>query len=148
MADNLARVREATQFKSGAEAVASGSKGGKASGEARRQKADLRRIVQAVLDGTYHDKNGIEITGIELVTRSLIANLANPNGRNWGKAMELIIQLTGASVTPEQKAKIKAETELAKARAKALTGEESPQIAEDGLLEALQGCAVADWSDD
>ena len=144
--ENLA-AGKATQFGNGGEAAAAGRKGGKASGEARRRTADLRRIAQTVLDGTYKDKNGVEVTGEELIARSLVANLANTGGKNWGKAMELVIQLTGASMTPEQKAKIKAETELAKAKAKALNGEKSSLVADDGFLDALNGTAAADWVD-
>ena len=49
---------DATTFRSGAEAVENGRKGGKASGKARKRKADLRRMAQEVLDGTFKDKHG------------------------------------------------------------------------------------------
>lgn len=83
-------------------------KGGKASGAARRRKADLRRMAQDILDGTYTDKNGRQFTGAELIQSGLLANLGNPNSKNWGKAMDIFIQLTGANISPEQKQKIKA----------------------------------------
>ena len=143
------RTENLIQYNGGTseEARENGRKGGKASGEARRKKADLRRMAQTVLDGTYKDTNGNDISGEELVIRSLVKNLANTNGRNWGKAVDILIQLTGSSMTPEQKAKIKAETELAKAKAQALTGTVDDSIADDGLIEALKGSAANDWSD-
>lgn len=95
-------------------------KGGKASGVARRRKADLRRMAQEILDGRYTDKNGKPFSGADLIQNGLMQNLSNPNSRNWGKAMDIFIQLTGANMTPEQKHKLKAETELLKARAKKL----------------------------
>lgn len=82
--------------------------GGKASGAARRRKADLRRMAQEILDGTYADKNGKPFTGAELIQNGLLANLGNPNSKNWGKAMDIFIQLTGANISPEQKQKLKA----------------------------------------
>lgn len=95
-------------------------KGGKASGAARRRKADLRRMAQDILDGTYTDKNGKPFSGADLIQNGLMQNLSNPNSKNWGKAMDIFIQLTGANMSPEQKRKLKAETELLKARAKKL----------------------------
>ena len=77
--------------RSNEEAVRTGSKGGIYSGKARKRKADLRKMAQEVLDGTYTDKNGREFTGEEAVIQGLVANLADPKGKNWGKAMELLI---------------------------------------------------------
>ena len=44
------------------------SKGGKASGEARRQKADLRKMCQMVLEMDVKDKNGEVKSGAEAIT--------------------------------------------------------------------------------
>lgn len=96
------------------------SKGGKASGKARKRKADLRRMAQEVLDGTFKDKHGKEFTGEEAVIQGLVANLADPKGKNWGKAMELLIKLSGADKSREENQKLKAEIELLKAKIKSL----------------------------
>lgn len=137
-----------TQFQSGDEAVENGRKGGKASGAARRRKADLRRMAQDILDGTYKDKNGKPFTGAELIQNGLLANLGNPNSKNWGKAMDIFIQLTGANMSPEQKAKLKAETQLAKAKAKAADPKQAVSTVSDNFLEALNATAEGDdWSD-
>ena len=121
--------------------------GGKASGVARRRKADLRRMAQDILDGTYTDKNGRQFTGAELIQSGLLANLGNPNSKNWGKAMDIFIQLTGANISPEQKAKLKAETQLAKAKAKSADPKQATQRAGDNFLAALNGTAVDDWKE-
>ena len=39
-----------------------GKKGGIASGKARRKKADLRELAQTIIDGTYTDENGCDIS--------------------------------------------------------------------------------------
>ena len=122
-----------------------GKKGGIASGKARRKKADLRQMAQDILSGTYTDKNGREVTGEELVINTLIANLANPNGKNWGKALDTLIELTGAKRTPEEKEKIKAETEMLKAKAALMKGEDGAEAVDDGFIKALNGTAAEDW---
>ena len=95
-------------------------KGGIASGKARRQKADLRKAMQEALNSTFTDSKGKKATGQEIVMAGLIANLSDPKARNWGKAVEVMLLLTGQSMTKEQIAKIKAETELTKAKTKAI----------------------------
>lgn len=130
------------------EAVKNGRKGGKASGAARRRKADLRRMAQDILDGTYKDKNGKPFSGADLIQNGLMQNLSNPNSKNWGKAMDIFIQLTGANMSPEQKAKLKAETQLAKAKAKAADPKQAVSTINDNFLEALNAAAEEDdWSD-
>ena len=95
-------------------------KGGIASGKARRQKAALRRAMQEALNTTFTDSKGKKATGQEIVMAGLIANLSDPKARNWGKAVEVMLLLTGQNMTKEQIAKIKAETELTKAKTKAI----------------------------
>lgn len=95
-------------------------KAGIASGKARRQKADLRRAMQDALNSTFTDSKGKKATGQEIVMAGLIANLSDPKARNWGKAVEVMLLLTGQNMTKEQIAKIKAETELTKAKTKAI----------------------------
>lgn len=97
-----------------------GKKGGIASGKARRAKADLRRAMQEALNSTFTDSKGKKATGQEIVMAGLIANLSDPKARNWGKAVEVMLLLTGQNMTKEQIAKIKAETELTKAKTKAI----------------------------
>ena len=80
-------------------------KGGIASGAARRKKADLRKAFREAMETTYTDKKtGRELTGEEIVIQALMANLANANGRNFGKSLDAALTLLGAkeSVTDEK----------------------------------------------
>ena len=95
-------------------------RGGIASGKARRAKADLRKAMQEALNSTFTDSKGKKATGQEIVMAGLIANLSDPKARNWGKAVEVMLLLTGQNMTKEQIAKLKAETELTKAKTKAI----------------------------
>lgn len=127
----------ATQFKSGEEAAKNGAKGGKASGKARKRKADLRKIAQQVLDGTYTDKiTGLKMTGEELVLNGIVANLS-PNSKNWGKAMDVLIELLGADKSREEKQQIKAQTALLKAKVDIMTGADTSAL--DRLDAILRG---------
>lgn len=124
-----------TQFKSGEEAAKNGAKGGVNSGKARRRKADLKKMAQQVLDGTFKDKNGREFTGEEAIIQGLVANLASPNSKNWGKAMSLMIELLEADKSRDEKQKLKAEVALLKAKVKLLTESDSTTL--DKLDEVL-----------
>ena len=99
---------------------ANARKAGLASGAARKRKADLRKAAQQILDGTFSDRNGNQLTGYEIILKGLVANLSDPKGRNWSKAMDLMIQLSGTGMSKEQVAKLKAETAYTKARTKQL----------------------------
>lgn len=112
------------------------SKGGKASGRARREKANLRKLAQQVLDDSYKDSSGNEYTGAELFVRGLVSNLANPDGKNWSKTMDLLITLTGAGKSAEEIEAIKAQAKLTMAKVDLMTGADTSAI--DKLDEILK----------
>lgn len=87
-------------------------KGGIASGKTRRRQADLRKAAQAALNGTYTTQDGETLTGEELVIKSIIENIANGKGRNYGKALEAIITLTGAKESDVDRRKKEAEADI------------------------------------
>lgn len=95
-------------------------RGGINSGKARRKKADLRKAMQEAMLATWEDNKGNKKTGEEIAIAGILANLSDPKARNWGKAVEIMMSLTGLSLTPEQVAKLKAETALTKAKTKAI----------------------------
>ena len=117
-------------------------KGGVNSGKARKRKADLRKIAQQVLDGTYTDSNtGAQMTGEELVLNSIVANL-HPNSKHWSKAMDLLVELLGADKSREEKQQIKAQTALLKAKVDVLTGADTSALDRlDAILEGMKNNA-------
>ncbi len=117
-------------------------KGGINSGKARKRKADLRKIAQQVLDGTYTDSNtGAQMTGEKLVLNSIVANL-HPNSKHWGKAMDLLVELLGADKSREEKQQIKAQTALLKAKVDVLTGADTSALDRlDAILEGMKNNA-------
>lgn len=118
-------------------------KAGIASGKARKRKADLRKIAQQVLDGTYTDSNtGVKMTGEEIVLNGIVANLSDPKCKNWGKAMNLLVELLGADKSREEKQQIKAQTALLKAKVDVLTGADTSALDRlDAILEGMKNNA-------
>ena len=54
----------------------------------------------------------------------IIANLS-PKSKNWGKAMDVLIRLLDADKSKDEKAQLKAQTQLVKAKAAMLSGNDS-----------------------
>ena len=125
------------------------SAAGKASGESRRRKADLRRMAQDILTGTY-EVNGEKKTGTELFAAGIVELMQNPYAKNWGKAAEVLMRLTGSDLTPDEIKKQKAEIALLKAKQQqiksmTISGEETQE--DDGFIDALGASAVSDWTE-
>ena len=114
------------------------AKGGVNSGKTRRAKADLRKVAQALLDGTFKDKAGREITGADLIMQGLLANIADPKGKNWAKAMDTLISLTGANITPEQREKTQMEIKALKAKIELVEKMESSNGMLADLIDGLR----------
>jgi len=55
------------------------SKGGRASGESRRKKRDLRQALEALLERDYTDKNGKTLSGTEAITAKLFEQAMKGN---------------------------------------------------------------------
>ncbi len=68
-----------TSDQSREEAVANGSKGGIASGEARRRRRDLRQALEMLLERSYKDKHGNVMTGTEALTTKLFEQAMKGN---------------------------------------------------------------------
>lgn len=61
-----------------------GRKGGIKSGEVRREKADLRRVIQTWLESqATTDKNGNPMTGAELMTALAVKEMSKGSARHW-----------------------------------------------------------------
>lgn len=82
---------EATQFRSGEQAVENGRKGGIASGEARQAKKSLREAMQVLMDADLTGKDGKTMTGTEaMAAKAFQAALKG----DW-KAWELVRDTAG-----------------------------------------------------
>ena len=103
--------------------VEEASKGGKRSGAVRKEKADLRKAIQAALDAEYTDKNGKKFTGIEGIAQVLVTKALTQKDKDCVTAIKYLCDVMGANRTEEQKQKDKAEVELLQAKIKAFNSD-------------------------
>ncbi len=125
-------------------------KGGKASGKARRRKADFRKTLNMLLTAEIDNeeyKPVLEALGVECTLESalLMAQIKAALAGNT-KAAYFVAQYAGQSAEPDENLRNKeADTELKKARKQAVTGEnESDEAIDrlDSILEELRNNAV------
>ena len=142
--------------------------GGKASGEARRRKANFRRTINQLLTVPIDDPTWAPILqsmGIDptlesavvmaMVMETLKGGLSGVKAADWlGKYSGQDTMTKGQKKKAEKEAEktiaqieyIKAKTDEAKAKTEG--GEAGPDTkADDGLIDALTGTAADDWSD-
>lgn len=82
---------EATQFRSGEEAVENGRKGGVNSGESRRNKKLLRECLEMLLEKEMSSKSGETMTGAEALAAKLFSEAMKGNV----KAFEVLRDTAG-----------------------------------------------------
>lgn len=124
--------------------------GGKASGKARRRKADFRKTLNMLLTAEIDNeeyKPVLAALGVECTLESalLMAQIKEALAGNT-KAAYFVAQYAGQSAEPDENLRNKeADTELKKARKQAVTGEnESDEAIDrlDSILEELRNNAV------
>ena len=128
--DNLIPFSERSED----EARESGRKGGKASGVARRRKADLRKIAEGMITGDIS----------EMMIKSLIDIAADPGNKNAVSAFKEIRDLLGQNKTTLDKQEQKAR--IAALKAKTVTS--SPEETDSSYVDALKGLADRVWDDE
>nr|WP_296960730.1 hypothetical protein [uncultured Mediterraneibacter sp.] len=120
-----------------------GKKGGKASGEARRRKANFRKTLNLLLTTEIDNeewKSVLESLGVECTLESalLMAQIKEAMLGNT-QAAKFVAQYSGQSGRAEEDLENKkADTELIKARKEAITGENENDEALDRLDQILK----------
>lgn len=120
------------------------SKGGKASGEVRRRKADFRKTLNMLLTAEIDSeewKPVLEALGVECTLESalLMAMIKEALAGNTKAAM-FVAKYSGQSPEPDENRRNReADTELKQARKQAVTGENETEEALDKLDEILKG---------
>jgi len=148
----MANERNLIQYNGGlspSEARENGRKGGKASGEARRKKADFRRTLNALLTAEIGSPEwsplleslGLDNTVESAVNAAMIKEALSGNV----KAYEAIAKYSGQS---EKTDTDQEEQNLRMAASKAKMGvDDGGEAEDDGFLDALNGSAGTDWED-
>lgn len=103
MANNANLLKgKATQFKSGEKAAAAGRKGGKASGATKAKQRTMKEAAQAILNGTYTDDDGKEISGMDKMILTLFKIATDDSNRQCISAIRLLREMTGEDITADQ----------------------------------------------
>lgn len=93
---------EATQFQAGDKQVEIARQGGVASGEARRQKATMKKVLQDMLEQIpLTEDNKEKLTYKELATLGVIKGAINGNATNYKTILEAIGELAVQTETKE-----------------------------------------------
>lgn len=137
------------QFRSAEEARESGRKGGKASGEARRRKANFRKTLNLLLTAEIDSPEwtpilqalGLDSTLEAAVNMAMIKEALAGNV----KAYEAIAKYSGQSDRTE------ADQEEQRARTAAVKAkngqEDTEEEQDDGFIDALKATAAEDWEE-
>lgn len=144
-----------TSNQSREEAKKNGRKGGIKSGEARRRNAALRETMNRLLTMKVNveglsdvlEADGVESTYEDVISMAMIEQAARGDVKAYNAIRATVGQTNKSELDEEEQRarieQIKANTE----RMRAGSGEEE-EIADDGFLEALNGTAGEDWSDE
>ena len=81
---NEKNLKPFTSDQSREKAAENGRKGGIASGVAKREKADLRKVIQTWLESqATTDKNGNPLSGAELMAAVAVKEMSKGSARHW-----------------------------------------------------------------
>lgn len=81
---NEQNLKPFTSDQSREEAAKNGALGGKRSGEVRRERADLRRVIQDWLSSEVgKDKNGNPLTGAGMMAAVAVKEMSKGSARHW-----------------------------------------------------------------
>lgn len=125
------------------------SRGGKASGETRRKKADFRRTLNALLTSKIDSPEwtpmlealGLDSTLEAAVNAAMIKEALTGNV----KAYEAIAKFTGQTdKTDADQEEQQVRMDAAKSRSQSKTEED---VQDDGFIDALRSTAEEDWND-
>ncbi|MDO4326991.1 MAG: KGG domain-containing protein [bacterium] len=138
---NKRSEREAREF---------GRKGGKASGEARRRKADFRRTLNLLLTTEIDspewtpilESMGLDSTLEAAVNAAMIKEALSGNVKAYIAIRDTLGQTTKSEEDLE-------EQRVRTAAAKAKSGQnDAEEEQDDGFLDALKGTAASDWKEE
>ena len=99
---NLKRGNPATQFKAGRAQVEIARKGAKAAAEKKAKQKTMKEAAQTILNGTYIDEYGKELTGWDMIILTLFKISTDSANRQCTSAIRLLREITGEDITADQ----------------------------------------------
>lgn len=139
---------ELTQFRSGEEAARRGRAGGKASGAARRRKADFRKTLNALLTAEIDSPEwtpllqtlGVDSTLEAAVNMAMIKQALLGDVKAYMAIKDVLGQTSKSDTDLEEQ-----QLRMAATRAK-MGADVEEEREDDGFLDALNGSASDDWT--
>lgn len=116
--------------------------------ESKRKKKSIREAMQALLDCTYNLKDNDTgevrtMTGEEAIALSIMQEAMNKKSKNWAKAVQYALQLTGEDKSKVENELIKAQADMLKAKADLLTGADTSALDKlDSILKEMKDDAI------
>ena len=163
---NAENLKPFTSDQSREEAKKNGSKGGIASGKARRERKTFKKALQLIIDEEAPDKikkafakNGYDVdTNREAVIASILMGAMQGNPKMVDKVMELLgedykMKAREAEVKIQKdrlkmdKEKAAIEKQKAEVWMEAVKDQQEAEMEDDGFIEAIKGTTKDDWSD-
>lgn len=148
----MANKRNLMQYRSSTpeERRRNASKAGKASGEARRRKANLRQTMNAILTSEVDipewtpilEALGLDSTLETVISAAMVREAMNGNVKAF-TAIKDVLGQTSKSETDLEEQKVR----MAATKAKMGVDDEEDQE-DDGFLDALKSTVEDDWADD
>lgn len=148
----MANERNLMQYRSSTpdERRRNASKAGKASGEARRRKANLRQTMNAILTSEVDipewtpilEALGLDSTLETVISAAMVREAMNGNVKAY-TAIKDVLGQTSKSETDLEEQKVR----MAATKAKMGADDEEAQE-DDGFLDALKSTVEDDWADD
>lgn len=148
----MANKRNLMQYRSSTpeERRRNASKAGKASGEARRRKANLRQTMNAILTSEVDipewtpilEALGLDSTLETVISAAMVREAMNGNVKAF-TAIKDVLGQTSKSETDLEEQKVR----MAATKAKMGVDDEEAQE-DDGFLDALKSTVEDDWADD
>lgn len=126
-----------------------GRRGGKASGAVRKKRADMKKEARAMLDIPVNNPRSVNQAGKKYgkpLSAEHIKSLAGVSGDNYSAGVGVLLALLQSAIHGDVRA-AKFLFTIAGAFDKKQQSTEEQQT-DDGFLDALNGTAAGDWSDE
>ncbi|MSS15225.1 KGG domain-containing protein [Porcincola intestinalis] len=126
-----------------------GRRGGKASGAARKKRADLKKEARALLDIPVSNPRSVNQAGEKYgkpLSAECMKSLSDVSGNNYSAGVGVLLALLQSAIHGDVRAAQFLFT-IAGAFDKGQQSTEEQQP-DDGFLDALNGTAESDWSDE
>lgn len=125
--DNLIKSADLPEEERKKRASAAGIASGKARKAAKLERQAIRKVIQQVINGEFTDKDGEQLSGVELIAKRMTEIINDTQHKDWFRVVELIMRVTESDKSEEELEIEALEQELAIMQKKQAILEEAEQ---------------------